>query len=195
MNNMLMYKSDLQGKDTFRWLPLSQDCAYHDVAYDPNNDVLIIVSKSSVERLQMVKKLNDKGNLMPIKHPDGSLTYAEERRLLNVPYDYYITNVDSIKLFAQLITANGDDLRDFYSFLNDRALLKLKVQEDLQKEKEVINESASSPLFGSGALGTAGTSFSFATFSGSGTISSSFNSENEESTVTMPGITEGEYPF
>ena len=65
--SMLVYASDWQKEQSFRMMPVSQDCPFNEVIYDPTTKVLAIVSKDKKEKPHMLPRLDDKGKLIPIK--------------------------------------------------------------------------------------------------------------------------------
>lgn len=106
--NMLVYTSEWYGKGSFRMIPLSNDCPFLEVIFDPSTKVLAVISESIKEKPQMLPKLNGKGQPVTVKSAEGTQGLAEERHLMDAYYEYYIDNEDDIKSFIKIFAANPD---------------------------------------------------------------------------------------
>lgn len=110
--NMFIYSADWYGQKTFRMLPVSEACPFNEVIYDPNTKVLAIVSKDKKDKPQMLPKLNEKGQVIPLKGAvpgnPNSQQYLEERRILETYYEYYIDNVEDMKAFIKIFATNPE---------------------------------------------------------------------------------------
>lgn len=105
MQNMLVYSTDWNGTRTFRMLPTTLDCPFNEAIYDPTNKVLAIIARDKKEKPQMLPKLNDKGQLVPMKggeHPQ----YVEERRMMETYYEYYLDELNDIMAFITRFAVN-----------------------------------------------------------------------------------------
>lgn len=103
--NMLIYSTDWYGSRTFRMLPITEDCPYNEVIYDPNTKVLAVISKEFKEKPHMFPKLNTAGSPLPSKNPEKE--YVEERLIMDTYYEYYIDNIDDIKMFVNYFAINN----------------------------------------------------------------------------------------
>jgi hypothetical protein len=103
LNSMMLIKSTWNQEKTFKLIPIHQDCPYNEAIFDPNQKVLAVISKECKESYQMLPKFNDKGDVMYLKNArDNGKTYAEERRLVDTYYEYYIEDKGDIAAFLEL---------------------------------------------------------------------------------------------
>ncbi len=127
--SMMIYKSDWYNQETFKMLPVSEDCPFNEVVYDPQNGFLAVVGKNIKEKPQMLPKLNDKGDIMMKKVPDGKgVPYIEERRIMDAYSEYYLIDKEDIRSFIKTFAINPE-----HSMLEvlDKKIL----------EKEVLDEA------------------------------------------------------
>lgn len=107
--NMFIYRTEFYGQQTFRMLPLTESCPFNEVIYDPRAGVLAVISKDKKEKPQMLPKLNDKGQIIPLKTAaEGQAPYVEERRLMDTYYEYYLDNKEDIQHFINMFAANPE---------------------------------------------------------------------------------------
>lgn len=110
-------------KKTFKMIPVTTDCAYNEAIYDIEAKVLALVSKEKKQSMHMVAKLDDFGDVKPMKvgRRTNGKDYAEERKTLETYYEYYLDNVDEIKAFINMIAVNSDSF-DTDEYLKDAGL-------------------------------------------------------------------------
>ncbi len=104
---MFVYSTDWYGRKSFRMLPLSMECPFNEVIYDPNTRVLAVISKDKKDKPQMLPKLTDKGQVIPLRNSEGA-QYVEERRIMETYYEYYIDKKSDIERFIQMFALNSD---------------------------------------------------------------------------------------
>lgn len=104
---MFVYSTDWYGRNSFRMLPTTNECPFNEVIYDPNTRVLAVVSKDKKDKPQMLPKLTDKGQVIPVKNGEGK-QYIEERRIMETYYEYYIDDKSDIERFIQTFAINSD---------------------------------------------------------------------------------------
>jgi hypothetical protein len=85
----------------------STECPFNEVIYDPNTRVLAVISKDKKDKPQMLPKLTDKGQVIPLRNSEGA-QYVEERRIMETYYEYYIDNKSDIERFIQMFAVNSD---------------------------------------------------------------------------------------
>lgn len=119
MKNMMIYAAKWNDVDTFRMLPVTNDCAFNEAIYDPTEKVLAIISKDAKEKPMMMPKLSDKGLPIQVKRPDGSLGLQEQRVVLEAYYEYYISEKDDIKSFVENFSINPAH-KAFQSFIKEK---------------------------------------------------------------------------
>jgi hypothetical protein len=101
---MLVYSTNWYGENTFRMLPITKDCPFNEVIFDPKTKVLAIVSKEYKEKPQMFPKLNEKGATIPASNGK----HAEQRLFIETYYEYYLDNYNDIKSFIFRFADNYD---------------------------------------------------------------------------------------
>lgn len=106
-------------KTTFKMIPVTSDCPYNEAIYDLDSKVLALVSKEKKQSMHMVAKLDDFGDVKPMKigRRTNGKDYAEERKVLETYYEYYLDNPEQIKHIINLIAINSDSF-DIDKFLN-----------------------------------------------------------------------------
>jgi hypothetical protein len=104
--NMLVYSTDWYGKRTFRMLPISEDCPFNEVIFDPNTKVLAVISKQFKEKPHMFPKLNNAGQ--PMNGTGAHSSVLEERLVMDTYYEYYIDNIRDIKNFVERFAINDN---------------------------------------------------------------------------------------
>ncbi len=111
-NKMMVYSSDWQGQKSFRMLPVSEDCPFNEVIFDPTSRVLAVISKDQKEKPQMLPKLNGNGQMIMLKGLQAETsnpyqpTYVEERHMMDAYYEYYLDNETDINTFVELFAIN-----------------------------------------------------------------------------------------
>jgi len=108
-SSMMIVSSEWNEKPTFRMISISNDCPYNEVIYDPEIKTLAIISKEKKQSFQMLPKLDVNGEITMIKRalPTGR-KFAEERKVVETYYEYYITKEEEIKAFVSLLAVNAE---------------------------------------------------------------------------------------
>lgn len=116
--SMILIKSNWGHNETFRLISISQNAPYNECIFDVDQKVLAIISKERKESIQMLPKLTPQGDIEVLKigkRPNGK-DYAEERRIMQTYYEFYVTNADDIINLVNLLAVNADTF-DFKSIL------------------------------------------------------------------------------
>ena len=107
---MLVYSSDWHKEESFRMMPVTDDCPFNEVIYDPSTKVLAVVSKDKKEKPHMLPRLDEKGKLIPIKPKTAEEAarpqFAESRIVMETYYEYYIDKHEDIIAFIDLFAIN-----------------------------------------------------------------------------------------
>lgn len=108
---------------TFKMIPVTTDCPYNEAIYDADAKVLALVSKEKKQSMHMVAKLDDFGDVKPMKvgRRANGKDYAEERKTLETYYEYYLENKEEIKALINMIAVNADSF-DVDQYLKDANL-------------------------------------------------------------------------
>lgn len=109
MNTMMLTTSTWGQDKTFKLIPVSPDCPYNEVIFDPGTKVLAIISKEKKQSMHMVAKLNEQGDpeYLKIGKRNNGKDYKEERKTLETFYEYYIEDKTEIKEFVALTAVNA----------------------------------------------------------------------------------------
>lgn len=126
MQSMLLVTSTWGKSKTFKMIPATNDSVYNEAIYDPENKVLAIISKEKKESMHMLPKLNEWGDIVPMKvgKRNNGKEYAEERKVMETFYEYYIEDQNEIKEFVKIFAINADTF-DFVKFFETQTLPNL----------------------------------------------------------------------
>lgn len=116
-NTMRLITSTWGNAKTFKLIPITPECVFNEGIYDPDTKVLALIGKEKKETLQMLPKLNEFGDLEPLKigkRPNGK-DYKEERKTLETFYEYYIEEEAEIVDFVMTVAENNN--YDFQKYL------------------------------------------------------------------------------
>ena len=115
--NMLLIQSIWNEGDTFKLIPLTNDCPYIEGIYDPSNSVLVMISRISMTKLHMLPKLDDNGDPAPLKSVRANgRTVKEERRSIETFQEFYIDNPKAIDDIIDIFAVNKDKF-DYKKFV------------------------------------------------------------------------------
>jgi hypothetical protein len=84
--------------------------------------MLAIIGKSSKESLHMLPKLTDQGDVQFLKigKRGNGKDYAEERKILDTFYEYYIEDAKEIEEFIKMFAVNDKfDIKPFVEMVVD----------------------------------------------------------------------------
>ena len=116
--SMMLINSIWNEKETFKLIPISDNCPYAECIYDPDSSVFVIISKIKKTTLHMLPQLDDYGQRIT-----GTKGAKQSRHKMEVFQEYYIDNTDDIKNVIQIFANNSD------SFDYDKHMTKKKVAE------------------------------------------------------------------
>jgi hypothetical protein len=118
IKSMMLITSTWGSSKTFKMIPVTQDCVYNEAIFDLDSKVLALISKEKKESLHMVAKVNEWGDVVPMKigKRSNGKDYAEERKSLETFYEYYVEDINEIKDVVSMFAINADTF-DINSFL------------------------------------------------------------------------------
>jgi len=108
---MMLVQSSWQESQTFRMIPVSNNCPYVECIYDPGTHVFVIISKISKTGLHMLPKLDEYGQAA-----SGTKGIKQERHKLEVFQEFYIEDAVAIKDLIHMFAVNADTF-DYASFM------------------------------------------------------------------------------
>jgi hypothetical protein len=117
---MMLVTGSWENRKTFKMIPATLDCPYNEAIFDLDSRVLAVISKEKKESFHMLPKLSDVGELVMIKSGKRSngKNYAEERKVIETYYEYYVEQPEEIKSFINLTALNADSF-DFNQYLEN----------------------------------------------------------------------------
>lgn len=108
-NNMLIVTGYWQNGDTFKMIPVSDDCPYSEIIYDPNTTLLVVISKVAKTNFQMIPRLDDNGNqIRATKKKENGKPFKEQRTTIDVFTEYYIVEKEEQEAFVDLFGINSE---------------------------------------------------------------------------------------
>jgi len=115
---MLIVKSSWNDGETFRLLPLTNDCPYVECIWDPSTKVFVIISRVTKTTLHMLPKLDDNGDPAPLKakRANGRLV-KEERKTIETFQEFYVEDLDAVSTMVDLFAVNADKF-DYKQYMN-----------------------------------------------------------------------------
>ena len=119
--SMMLITSSWGSNKTFKMIPATPDCIYNEAIFDLDSKVLALISKEKKENLHMVAKVNEWGDVVPMKigKRSNGKDYAEERKTLETFYEYYVENIDEVKDIVNRLAVNADTF-DITSFIETK---------------------------------------------------------------------------
>lgn len=108
--NMRLFTTFWGPHETFKLMPVNDDCPYMEVLYDPTVQMLVALSKNMKENYEMLPKLDDNGEMVKSKVAKrNGKPFKEERRLLKVPQEFYMIKREEQEAFIELFATNAKD--------------------------------------------------------------------------------------
>ena len=102
MKNMMIYAAKWNDKQTFRLMPINEDCIFNEAIFDPEQKVLAVISKDVKEKPMMMPRLNDRGDIIATKRASGEQGWQEQRIIMDAYYEYYIEDMSDIIAFIKM---------------------------------------------------------------------------------------------
>jgi hypothetical protein len=128
---MTLVTSNWHGQTCFRLIPISNECVYSEGLFDPESQVLVMMSKSTKQTVHLVPKLDENGDIIPLKKPrPNGKNYKEQRLVLDTYTEYYVSNREEIAAFVNKFADNAKSF-DFQAYFKDVVLDNVKEVESL----------------------------------------------------------------
>jgi len=120
IKSMMLVTSTWGNNKTFKMIPTLIDCPFNEAIFDRDSKVLAFIGKEKKQSLHMIAKLDDNGDVKTLKmgRRQGGKDFAEERKMLETYYEYYIENPDEIKEIVNAFSVNADSF-DFMQYMQD----------------------------------------------------------------------------
>lgn len=116
-NSMILVKSTWQETQTFKMVPISNDCPYVECIFDPTSKVFVIIGKTVKTALHMLPKLDEYGKAI-----SGNRGAKQQRTSIETFQEYYIEDADSIKEIVNIFAVNAKkfSLKSFLESKKDK---------------------------------------------------------------------------
>lgn len=117
-DSMMLVTSSWGQQKTFKMIPISLDCPYNEAIYDPQANVLALISKERKQTMHMMAKLNEWGDVVPMKvgKRSNGKDYAEERKTLETYYEYFVEVPEEIEAIVNAFACNANEF-DFKALM------------------------------------------------------------------------------
>lgn len=102
----MIYAAKWNDKQTFRLMPINEDCIFNEAIFDPEQKVLAVISKDIKEKPMMMPRLNDRGDIIATKRANGEQGWQEQRVIIDAYYEYYIEDMSDIIAFIKMFAIN-----------------------------------------------------------------------------------------
>ena len=116
-NTMMLVQATWNDKQTFRMIPIADNCPYVECIMDPDTKVFVIISKITKTTLHMLPKLDDNGDPMPakVKRANGR-GVREERAKIETFQEFYVEDMTAVTELVSMFAVNAKSF-DFKKFL------------------------------------------------------------------------------
>lgn len=120
-NTMMLVQATWNDKQTFRMIPITDNCPYVECIMDPDTKVFVIISKITKTTLHMLPKLDDHGDPIAakVKRPNGR-SVREERAKIETFQEFYIEDMNAVDDLINLFAVNAEKF-DYKKFIADQA--------------------------------------------------------------------------
>lgn len=112
---MMLVQATWQEQQTFRMIPVTENCPYVECIYDPGTNVFVVISKIKKTSLHMLPKLDEYGQ--PIT---GNKGMKQERHKLEVFQEFYIEDPSAIEELIKQFAVNSKKF-DYIKFIAKQA--------------------------------------------------------------------------
>lgn len=138
---MKLFTSFWGNNKTFKMMPVVEDCPFIEAIYDPSTMLLVVISKSKHEKLQMLERLDADGSPIKAKKPKlNNKPWQEQRVSMNILQEYYITEEaeqeEFIKEFG--INAESFDYKKMMRNIEAESALHIPEKMGIVDEKGVV---------------------------------------------------------
>jgi len=109
--SMMLVQSSWQENQTFRLIPITDNCPYVECIFDPGTKVFVIISKTTKQSLHMLPKLDDYGQVIT-----GTKGTKQDRHKIEVFQEFYIEDATAIENIIEHFGINSSEF-DYKSFM------------------------------------------------------------------------------
>jgi hypothetical protein len=113
--SMMLVQATWQEQQTFRMIPISDECPYVECIFDPGTKVFVIISKIKKTTLHMLPKLDEYGQ--PVT---GNKGMKQERHKIEVFQEFYVEDTTATEEVIKHFAINAKKF-DYKKFMSDQA--------------------------------------------------------------------------
>ena len=120
---MLLVTSVWDDKETFRMIPITDQCPYVECIFDTGLNVMVLISKNKKQSYHMLPKVDDSGDIVRVKtgRRESGKEFKEERRLVESFQEYYLIKLDEIENVISMFAINATNF-DYKKYMNQETL-------------------------------------------------------------------------
>jgi len=116
--SMMLISSKWGEADSFRLIPIENNCPFVEAIYDPDTRVLVLISNVKKQSLHMLAKLDEQGDPVKLKKPRANFKpFPEERKTIETFQEYYITEKSEIENIINMFATNAETF-NYSTFLS-----------------------------------------------------------------------------
>ena len=118
--NMFLHTSYWGDRKTFKLMPVTEDCPFTEVIYDPATTLLVVIGRHHKQNFETVPRLDDNGDAMLVgkgSRPNGK-SIREQRILMDVLHEYFLVERDEQINFIEQFAVNTTAY-DYKKYLRD----------------------------------------------------------------------------
>ena len=120
-NSMMLLQASWQDQQTFRMIPITENCPYVECIFDPSTKVFVVISKIKKTTLHMLPKLDEYGQAVT-----GVKGMKQERHKLEVFQEFYVEDMLAVKDIIHLFAVNAKTF-DYEAFMTKTEVEDLPV--------------------------------------------------------------------
>ena len=109
--SMMLLQASWQDQQTFRMIPITEDCPYVECIFDPGTKVFVVISKIKKTTLHMLPKLDEYGQAVT-----GTKGMKQERHKIEVFQEFYVEDVSAIEELIKTFAINAKKF-DYKKFM------------------------------------------------------------------------------
>lgn len=118
-SNMLLITTFWQDYETFKLMPITDDCPFIEVIYERHTEMMIVLNKHFKDNFHMVPKLTDTGDAEHMKpnqpQRNNGKGFKEKREKLQTYTEYFMIDKDEQAAFIAMFAVNHEEF-DFEKF-------------------------------------------------------------------------------
>lgn len=144
--NMLLITTYWGQDETFKLMPVNKDCPYMEVLYDPKVKMLVAMSKDMKQNYEMLPRLDDNGEWVKSKVTKrNGRPFKEERRLMEVPQEFYMIKREEQEAFIKQFAVNEKDY-DYKSFMDKVVAEESGIMQEVKEDAGTVLGKDGKPL-------------------------------------------------